>query len=229
MMRFLLLILPLYTFQTLAQVAVAPEELAFPLIEGSTWIYNGTIKWNEGGDSHYEKEIEWTMRIDSVTTRQHVTAALLTGYPLDLAWWEPGRTPRTRTLICVNGKDFFLTDSTAYSRVRDNTESLIDLVKESELFLRLPLVKYRAFGETSQITRTDGMYVWWVEDHDTDAPWLLNGERRTFDALYTITMRTLPSYLSYQFVPGVGIVRFRYHHNGSVSDVDVSLTATNNE
>jgi len=211
--------------------AQPPEESPewFPLSKGATWVYKGTRKWTQSGSGEVaEKPVTWTMQVLETLTRDQVTAALVQGYPLDLAHFENGKAPGDYLIVRVGpGKYYLLRPNRteeALRRLRDENDLLGGLVREDEIILDAPLVPGKIYGETEQITRRDKSYFWIVEDA---RPAELRGIKGIAPAggkmEYEITQRTLPDHQIVDFVPGIGITRYVYGHHGTVSETDVKL------
>ena len=87
-----------------------------------------------------------------------------------------------------------------------------------------PLVVGKRFGEFDQLARPDLSYFWYVTLEEQSR---LRGIRgisswRRYRS-YHLIYRTLPAVLHVVFVPGVGIVEYTYHHNGTPCDVRMRL------
>ncbi|MCB0181898.1 MAG: hypothetical protein KDI62_26955 [Anaerolineae bacterium] len=194
----------------------------FPLEKGAAWVYEGTVKWQEGSEV-LEDNVTWSMEVIDTVDRLHVKGYLLQGIPLDLAWYEPGKAPGTHVIVQV-GTKYFYGDETTWSRLQDPDDLLLELVTEGDLFLDLPLQANKYFGETAQITRSDFAYFWVVEGAETVSLENVKGADSQGDLTqYTLAFRTLPDHQLVDFVPGVGITHYVYVHHGTVSEADVRL------
>ncbi len=201
----------------------------FPLSAGTTWVYRGTGKWTQSASGEVaEKPLTWTMQVLETLTRGQVTAAVVKGYPLDLAHFEEGMAPGDYLIVRVGAARCYLIRpprvEETLRRLRDPNDPLAGLVREDEIILDAPLVAGKVYGEANQMTRQDRLYFWIVEDA---RPAELRGIRGVSPAVrkteYEITHRTLPDHQVVYFVPGIGITRYVYGHHGTVSDTDVKL------
>jgi hypothetical protein len=211
--------------------AQPPEETPewFPLSKGTTWVYKGTRKWTQSGSGEVaEKPVTWKMQVLETLTRGQVTAALVKGYPADLAHFEEGKAPGDYLIVRVRPGKYYLvrqlrTEETL-RRLRDQNDLLAGLVREDEIILDAPLAPGKIYGEADLITRQDKMYSWIVEEA---RPAELRGIKGIAPAgrkmEYEITHRTLPGHRIVDFVPGIGITRYVYGHHGTVSETDVKL------
>jgi hypothetical protein len=64
----------------------------FPLIPGTCWTYEGTVKWTEGAEVK-EKEVIWRMEVIDTIVRGEVTGYHMKGHPHELAWYVEGQEP----------------------------------------------------------------------------------------------------------------------------------------
>jgi len=106
----------------------------------------------------------------------------------------------------------------------DNTDTLENLVNEYDLFLDIPLISGKKFCDFESITRVDGMYCWSVgEATPVDTNTIQGLDSSQTWMVHPIIKRTMPDFSTMEFIPGIGISRYTYHHNGSVSDVALRL------
>lgn len=199
-----------------------------PLAPGTVWTYAGTVKWTSAETQRVEeKSVEWKMEVEERLSRGHVHAAVLRGHPSDLAHYREGRAPGTYLVVRVGPGKYYLLRGRraqeALQRLRDPNDLLHNLVHEDEIFLDFPLTPGKVFGEAGQLTRQDGSYVWVVEEERgamlEGVKGLRGGRRTVFRLLY----RTLPDREDVEFVPEVGITRYRYVHHGTVAEADLRL------
>jgi hypothetical protein len=208
-----------------------PEPMTqdFPLQKGMSWIYQGTAKWTRGGSGEIvESGMTWKMEIMEVIEREHVFAAVVKGGPWDLAWYEEGKEPGDHLIVRVGPGKFFLLEGDdavkALGTLRREGDLLGELVRQSDLFLDLPLTPGKVFGEAEQITRRDRSYCWVVEEEKGVALRDVAGVPSSGRFReYRLQYQSRPDHTIAHFVPGVGITRFQYVHHGTVSECDVRL------
>lgn len=195
----------------------------FPLQEGAYWMYEGTVKWTKPNSSDVvEEEIIWKMEVEKVFQRNDVFGYEMLGAPWDLAWYEEGKQPSEYGIIQSGGK-FFRTSVDSVWRLWDESDALIALVDENQIFLEVPLTTGMKFCDTNSITRPDMMYCWNVlEEKQVELQVKGVDPERTMTE-FTFAQYTGPDHSILSFVPGVGITRYRYVHHGTVSEVDVRL------
>ena len=80
------------------------------------------------------------------------------------------------------------------------------------------------FGETDQLTRDDGNYIWKVTGKRAFEPTSIKGLKilGPFDC-YTLIYKTVADETIMDLVPGIGIVRYRYSHHGTPAELDMKL------
>lgn len=211
-----------------AQLPEEPRAL-FPLLKGSAWIYQGTVKWTEPASGQvHEKRLTWKMEVVESLRRGHVAAAVLKGHPADLAHYREDQAPGDYVIVQVGTAKFYLLREPrakeALVRLRDAKDLLHGLVREEEIFLDTPLVGGKVFGEAEQITRGDGSYCWIVESETPIELKEIKGVGSTNGrACYRLVYRTRPDHTQFDFVPEVGITRYIYVHHGTVAEADLKL------
>jgi hypothetical protein len=212
-----------------ARASAATPDPPFPLARGAFWVYRGPTSWTPAGsDQVIERVLTWRMEITDVISRAGVQAAVVTGHPLDLAWYEEDRRPRDYLIVSVDDQKYYLLQgdrvAVATKRLRDPDDGQVGLVADSDLFLDLPLTVDKRFGETDQITRDDYFYVWHVEDELQVSLAGITGIGAPAERTgYRLALRTLPEHEIVDFVPGIGIVHVTYGHHGTVSEIDQQL------
>ena len=205
------------------------EAGAFPLAPGAFWVYRGPVKWTSVGVHRPEQaEMTWRTEVTGAVHRQHVSGFLLRGFPSDLSWYEAGEPPSERLVVRVGPTLFYLLEGerarAVLARLRDEQDLLQDLVRESELFLALPLERGQVLGETAMITRTDLSYCWTVEGQEPfEAAGLSGPEPPPGATEFVLALRSRPDHQVLRFTPGIGITGYRYVHHGTVSGCDLEL------
>lgn len=207
-----------------------PPAEVFPLEPGRVWTYAGTVRWTAPrAPEVQEKEMEWRMEVLEVVERLSVRAAVLRGHPLDLVWYEEGRTRGRYLLIQVGAGSYYLLGgeeaAKAERRLRDPADPLTGLVQPHQLFLDAPLWPDKRFCGSESFTREDGLYCWVVEAVDTVILEDITGVLPRPLTTYRIALRTLGEHDLLDVVPGIGLIAFTFGHHGTVSEVEVRLVA----
>jgi hypothetical protein len=199
-----------------------------PLSPGTSWTYEGLIKWTASGSEVRKATMTWKMEVVEDFDYHGIYGAVLLGHPSDLTWFEEGRERGEHLIIRVGKTKFFRLDGErAEEAIRTmRNGGKLPVLRENDLFLDLPLGPGEMFGETRQLTRLDGMYCWMVEEvaEGDLANVRGHGPPGTNHSEYLVRWAGLPDHTRVWFVPGVGITRYQYGHHGTVSSVDVRLT-----
>ncbi|GEM_PF-358786 len=228
----ILVAMVLMVMMTAPALAAGPAGQGFPLEKGTAWTFEGPVEWvPEGSDDAMEKVVTWDMEITETVQRQHVLAAVVKGHPLDLTFYEEGKTQPGDYLIVRVGEDqyYLLMEERAQDalkRLQDQDDVLTDLVRDTDLFLDLPLAPGKIFGETFQVTRQDGMYYWNVTGQGPASLEGIAGVEAGADLLqYELSFITLSDDQQVSFVPGLGFTQYSYNHHGSPAAMDLRLVA----
>lgn len=80
------------------------------------------------------------------------------------------------------------------------------------------------FGRDSA-GHADALYAWTVESAAPVEPRLRALVATAAESSYTVARRTLSDHQVVDYVPGLGLTRYRYAHHGVVSEVDAVLIA----
>jgi hypothetical protein len=201
---------------------------------GAYWVYEGTVRAAKPGTAEVlEKTVQWKMEVVEAIERQSLAAFVIKGFPADLAWYAEGKEQGDYLLLRVQGDRYYLVRDhrveEVLRRLRDPSDPLIGLVREEELYLQLPADAGAVFGATEQITREDRLYCWvYSESREVSLDHVRELARRGRDRRKKRTAheqeyRSLADVTIVEWVATLGITRYRYHHNGTVSDVDVRL------
>lgn len=206
---------------------VVPPEACFPLAKGTTWTYAATVATADAKNSAAaptKLTFPFVIRITDSAAGEGWAAALLSGYPDDLPWstTPPAGTP------CI----LLRTGTNNYFRLTENVDALWARLKAGEigalaesltgenLILQAPLHVGMRFGDPTQTFRSS--YCWNVtgQGPTPEIAGLPSDPAETYD----LALRTSPDRILIRFTPGVGILSYNYHHNGTPADVELTLT-----
>ena len=204
----------------------------FPLEKGNFWIYRGETKFlrknPDTGKSEPKAEVlTWKMEVVDTITRDHLFAALIKGAPFDLSWYEPGKVRGDHLIVRAGTATFYFFTGKealeAWSKIKDESQSLFDLEKGGELLIDAPLVEGKVYGgELGNMAR--GRYCWLVEGEREFNPKRFPAAGKLVNPRdFTLAYRTSPDHQIIDFVPGLGIVGFQYVHHGTLSETDLGL------
>jgi hypothetical protein len=195
----------------------------FPLTPGTTWVYKGDVSWEEeDGVLVLEKQVTWKMEVLERAQRGYIRGFSMRGHPSDLVFYEEGRIPSEYAIIQVGLDKYYKTDLTAFQRLRDENDLLIELVKEHQIFLDFPLYAGKRICETAWLTGPQ--YCTVVEHADAISLGdVKNVSASSWAVPYILAYRSLPDHEYITFVPGIGIVGYEYGHHGTNSEVSLKL------
>lgn len=200
----------------------------FPMTQGTSWTYRGVVRWEHGKDEKSSgARVTWKMEILRVIHREHITAAVVHGFPSELNWSTGNSVPLNSLLIQTDGGEIYHIDAEQMKpivdRLDDASDKLEDLLHEDDIFVRVPLEKGKKFCDADSLARDDGMYCWVVSAADkapiNDVKGLDPAARDLFEIRYV----TNPDDITIKFTPGVGITSYAYHHHGTTADTELKL------
>lgn len=212
--------------------ALAEDE--FPLDRGTYWIYRGTDYWTSRGAQYPDatKKVTWRTEVTNVIVhRKGTLVAFVKGFPLTVDRAD-GQQPREDLVIKSSDGKFFLIphgdidlpDRDTRKRVKDPDDSLEGLLTDNNWFFQLPLSQGKKFCEQEHMKRSDDWYCWVTGA----SHWVRLGQVRGVDAArkqaFSLEFRTFPDDMDLEFVPGVGITKYEYHHHGYLYGTELKLT-----
>lgn len=194
----------------------------FPLRKGARWVFEGEASWpgRKAGQVRTGK-VRDVMEVLQVVPGKDAFAAVVRGFPMDLAWYQPGTRPRISVLVCKGGR--------FYQRPSQGLKPALALARElladgswpppeEDPFLDLPLADAKTWGHAPR--RGDGLYRWVV---DAKAPRSFPGAGGGPRPVFTASFTTNPDEVVLEFSPGVGITAFTYEHHGALARTRVRL------
>jgi len=222
----------------------------FPLSNGNYWVYEGIVKWQSTDSLDnivvMEDTITFNMEVIDKVNAGEVKVYALKGFPFLLYWYKPDQEKDTFYVAQKGFNKYYKTDIKTFnlaekimveskkpSSEKSGAEKLAHILakltlekrfEDDYLFLDFPLTVGKKFGPQSSVEREDNMYCWFVEDSvNTDIENIKGLPVRKGIVKYILAYKTLPEGIEYDFVPGIGITRFRFKHMGTVSECDVRL------
>jgi len=221
----------------LATTLVAAQSISlaradFPVEQGLYWDYSGIITRNVPGlVSLQTRAVSRRMEITEVIKRTWwITAAVLKGHPRDLTTFEPDTPPGDYLLVKVHLQKHYLLQGdralAAARRLRDTNDSLVDLVRESEVILESPLFVGQRFCETAMLTRIDVQNCWFIDTERNPSLESVPGLPPGWDGPeYELTYQSQSASEVVGFAPGIGITSYDYARTSDRSYVQLKLTA----
>lgn len=202
---------------------------SFPLSPGTYWIYRGLVRsWVEGSSVGKVTDLTWKMSVVRVVERDGIAAAVVSGFPGDVDWSEGHAEPQISILVETPAPKFYLKgefDTQSVIGQIDNSKyPLRDLIDADDLILQLPLSVGQRFGcDDDAAKRNDGMYCWVVGPPHPAALAGVKGVAPGTHVAFEVAYRTNPDDTEIEFVPGVGITSYEYHHHGTTADTELHL------
>ncbi len=203
----------------------ADDPMYFPMIPGIQWMYDTHSTVCLEGGIVVTNTTETICAVIDTYTKAGITAARLRGFPFGMDVWSGGTNIMDEILlVCIPASQYHMLETTAVDRFADPNDFLLNLVNEKSLILDCPLVAGKRFGEYEQLTRSDRNYSWNVESEQHYrirgitgvSPWATR-------TVYNLIYRTLSDVQRVVFVPGIGIIEYEYHHNGTPCDFRMLL------
>ena len=203
---------------------IPPPAFNFP--KGAVWTYQGVVKWGDENAKVQQKTLIWKMRIaDRIEHGNGIVGYVMSGHPIDLAFYAADKKPGDFLYIAQANRVYQITliDHAPIDRLKNKSDALTDLLADDHLVYDFPLSPNKKFGTAQFVADPSGMNAWVVSDNKpttlTGVPGITPADATEF----TLSFKTNPDWQNVYFVPNVGITRFVYHHNGTVSEVDVKL------
>jgi len=209
-----------------ARDTAAPAEF-FPMEVGTYWVYEGTVGYQDPEKEEPTTEkVSWRMTVEKVIRREGVMATVVTGFPGDLDW-SGGTTEPKPWLILEDAKHQVhyvnMGPNFDLAKYEKGNESFDKFLVDDALLFEWPLKVGAKFCDAESKNRDDGMYCWQVTKEERKKLDKVNGvspqERTVFELRYV----TNPDDTSMELAQGIGILRYRYHHHGTVADTELQL------
>ena len=196
---------------------------------GTSWAYRGIVRWTHDVNKVSETKVDWKMEIQRLVRRGEYTGAVIRGFPGDLDWSDGHANPTDSLLVRFGQEKFYLISKERFASslemLENPNQSLQGLLSDGDIFLQLPLAQGKKYCDAENMARSDGHYCWIVESSESiDLADLSGGTIKGRGTGFRIRYVTNPDDLTYEFVPGVGVTRYEYHHHGTVADTELRLT-----
>jgi len=224
-----LLFLSLFVLRLAGQTKPPETMEPFPMSVGTSWTYRGIVRWTHDVNKVSETKVDWKMEIQRLVRRGEYTGAVIRGFPGDLDWSDGHANPTDSLLVRFGQEKFYLISKERFASslemLENPNQSLQGLLSDGDIFLQLPLAQGKKYCDAENMARSDGHYCWIVESSESiDLADLSGGTIKGRGASFRLRYVTNPDDLMYEFVPGVGITRYEYHHHGTVADTELQLS-----
>jgi hypothetical protein len=202
----------------------AGKRALIPLRKGNYWKYVGIYNG---------QPVTLTTKVRETITRGKLVYATLRGFPSDILAGQDWEVTNWG-LLSVSGEHYYKVEGHRVDSVRkgilDERNVCQGLVHDDEIFLEAMKDTGQTYGPAFQISRLDGNYYWKVRSKEAFEPSAIAGvtEKGPFDK-YTLSFWTVGDDVTIELVPGIGIVRYLFHHHATHDQLDMKLVATGTE
>jgi hypothetical protein len=222
----MLLPIPIFS-QASSAVGSTGSFSVLPLAVGARWIYSGKVEWTVPNSAKVERaEIRWVTEVVEIVEGQGRRAAVIRGFPDELAWYEPQQSPGFCVLLGMHDRMYRLR-AKGERQARALAQRLVgnpdDIPDSAEQLMQLPLAVGRKWGQDP--ARQDTWYCWCVERKQSKKLSIKGMEAKGPQTIYRLAYRTCPDHQFLDLAPGLGIVRYVYCHHGTVASADVRLVS----
>jgi hypothetical protein len=201
---------------------------SFPLTPGTYWIYRGLERYTVVGSNVVKMtRVTWRMSVERAIQREGLLAVVIRGFPGDLDWSDGHVKPSPSILFRTDDEKFYLSSasdtSLTLSQLGDPKFAVRGLLQEDDWFLQLPLAAGKRFCEREGMERPDGHYCWLTGRPRLVALDSVKGLVPAKRVAYKVEYFTNPDEIEFDFVPGVGMTSYSYHHHGTIADTELHL------
>lgn len=196
----------------------------FPMSPGVKWTYEvhcENVDLMQPVDRRVETEVL------NVVDRDGMRVAVVRGFPFDISGAEGEMlgAGKTSAIVNIRPMTYFHQGVDSFERARDLKDSLVEFVREENLFLDGLLEEGRRFGPDDQLTRTDWRYCWIVDsEKDVRIRGVCGVSAWRKHRVYVLTYFSGPGSQRFTFAPGIGILEYHSQHNGSFDETHMRLT-----
>lgn len=210
-----------------AKVGENPQQ-GFPLQPGTEWVYRGLVRSSEEGSTVGKVTgVTWKMSVVRTVEREGVLAAIVSGFPGDLDWSDGHAEAQLSLVLRTEDAKFYLKSEWITQSALDQLDNpkypLRELIDPDDWIFQLPLAAGKRFCDEPAMKREDGEYCWVTgSPHPVDlraVKGLAPGTRTAYEMAYA----TNPDDEEFEFVDGVGITSYQYHHHGTIAETEVHL------
>ncbi len=200
----------------------------FPLVPGTEWVYRGFVRsWEKGSTVGRVTGVTWTMSVVRVVERDGISAVVVKGFPADLDWSDGHAEPQLSILVETPDAKFYMDSEwdtqSVLGQIDDPKYPLQDLARVDDWFMQLPLAAGQRFCGDEGMQRPDGRYCWLTGAPHPAELNHVKGLTPSARTAYEVEYDTLPDDEEFDFVDGVGITKYGYHHHGTTADTELRL------
>ncbi|MGO9591327.1 MAG: hypothetical protein ACLP3K_14930 [Candidatus Acidiferrales bacterium] len=200
----------------------------FPLTPGTYWVYQGTVRyWVKGLENGRIAHVTWTTSVTRAIHPEGLTIAVVKGMPGDLDWSEGNATPKLSIVIRTQDAKFYLLEGdeakSAVAELDNLHYSWEQVPIDDDWFLQLPLAEGKKFCDADGMKSDDGLDCWVTSPAHPMSLTSVKGIQPGKRVGYRVEYATLPDDMEFDFVPGIGMVTYEYHHHGTTADTELHL------
>jgi hypothetical protein len=200
----------------------------FPLTPGTYWVYQGIVRSSvQGSETGKTTNVTWKTSVLRVVQHDGLTIAVVKGLPGDLDWSEGEATPSLSIVIRASDAKFYLIEGdeakSLLSQLDNQQYSWQQAPIDDDWFLQLPLAEGKKFCDANGMRRDDGEYCWVTGPARAASLTGVKGIQPEKRVAYRLEYRTNPDDMEFDFVPGIGMVTYEYHHHGTTADTELHL------
>ena len=220
-------------FAGLLAGAVRPDNVSvpdpFPLSAGTYWVYRGLVRSFLRGLTYGQvTDVTWKMSVVRAIRRDGFLAAVVNGFPADLDWSDGHAEPQLSILVQTQDGKFHLDSLSdaglSLEQLDDPRFPLEQLLARGDWILQLPLSEGVRFScDDDAGKREDGMYCWVAGEPHPAALEGVKGVPPGRRVAYAIDYVTVPDDTELEFVSGIGITSYQYHHHGTIAETELHL------
>ncbi|HYG99823.1 MAG TPA: hypothetical protein VD837_11885 [Terriglobales bacterium] len=208
--------------------AVARDRDVWPMEKGTYWTYRAEVQSEQPENGILAAQLSWRMEVIDTYRRGPIRAVLMRGHPADLAFYTPKTQPSLWVMARSGNHYYILRDPSSWARLHNPSDLLEDLIVPANEFFLWLMKQGDLFGQEPR--RDDTFYGWFVEEQrPADLSTIFSSPAVSDAQEYRLAYRTIGGSEIITFVPGIGITRYIYHHNGTTSDVDAVLIDMNRQ
>lgn len=200
----------------------------FPLTPGTYWVYQGFVRSSvQGSETGKTTRVTWKTSVARAIQRDGLTIAVVKGMPGDLDWSEGNATPKLSIVVRTADAKFYLIEGdeakSAIAELDNPQYSWQQVPIDDDWFLQLPLAEGGKFCDADGMKRDDGEYCWVTGEAHPVSLAGVKGIQPEKRVAYGVAYRTNPDDMEFDFVPGIGMVTYEYHHHGTIADTQLHL------